>query len=162
MSETKERVVTREEVLANDEDNFYADILKYEAHHNHAIIQTDKGVWRWKENPGVRDLLEKINLNDLVPLLYMLGYDKNSEVYRNLYRCMGYSLYGYWEVFYWEANNEDADAYPVQIPPKSPGLLNMLNDVMNLGMTLRQHQLQGSDARSGNKVLEEFLNETYS
>lgn len=31
---------------------------------------------------------------------------KNSEVYRKLYRDMGYSLYGYWEI-----NNEDAGEY---------------------------------------------------
>lgn len=32
----------------------------------------------------------------------------------------------------------------------------MLNDVMNLGMMLRQHQLSGHDGRSGNEVLEEW------
>jgi len=24
---------------------------------------------------------------------------------------MGYSLFGYWEVFYWDANNDIADEY---------------------------------------------------
>jgi hypothetical protein len=24
---------------------------------------------------------------------------------------MGYSLSGYWEIFYWEVNNEDAEDY---------------------------------------------------
>lgn len=32
----------------------------------------------------------------------------------------------------------------------------MLNDVMNLGMILRQNQLSGHDHRSGNEVLEEW------
>jgi hypothetical protein len=161
MSELKERVVTREEILATDENDFYGDVLKHEIHHNHELVEVG-GVWRWKENPGVRDLLEKISLNDLVSLMHTLGYDKNSEFYRHLYRCMGYSLYGYWEVFYWEMNNENESDYPNQIPKKSPGLLEMLKDVMNIGMSVRQSQLQGSEFRSGNEALQEYVDETYS
>lgn len=66
---------------------------------------------RWKENPNVTKILSLISLNDLIPLLYELGYDKNSEIYRKLYRDMGYSLSGYWEIFYWEMNNEYANDY---------------------------------------------------
>jgi hypothetical protein len=42
---------------------------------------------------------------------YEKGYTKNSEIYRKLYRDMGYSLSGYWEVFYWDVNNEKVDEY---------------------------------------------------
>ena len=35
----------------------------------------------------------------------------NSEMWRKLYRDLGYSLFGYWEIFYWEANNEKAAEY---------------------------------------------------
>jgi hypothetical protein len=28
-----------------------------------------------------------------------------------MYRDMGYSLYGYWEIFYWEMNNDYAQDY---------------------------------------------------
>lgn len=36
-------------------------------------------------------------------------------------------------------------------------LQTVFSDIMNLGMTLRQNQLNGSDGRSGNEVLEEYL-----
>jgi len=39
------------------------------------------------------------------------GVTKNDEEWRDAYRKIGYSLSGYWEVFYWNANNEDAEAY---------------------------------------------------
>lgn len=82
-----------------------------EEHHNHEIIEDEQGTWRWKENKDVNKILKNMSLNDLCPLLYFLGYGKNSEVYRKLYRDMGYSLSGYWEIFYWEVNNDKADEY---------------------------------------------------
>jgi len=103
------RTVTRTEVRKTDK--LYRDMLKTEKHHKHEIIETKEGTLRWKENPDVTRILEKISLNDLIPLLYCLGYNKNSEVYRQLYRDMGYSLSGYWEIFYWEVNNDEADEY---------------------------------------------------
>lgn len=36
-------------------------------------------------------------------------------------------------------------------------ILDMLNDVMNLGMTLRENQLNGSDNRSGLEVLQSYI-----
>ena len=101
------KIVNRNEIT----DETYRVILDVETHHNHEIYEDDKGVLRWKENPSVNKLLSKISLNDLCPLLSILGYGKNSEVYRKLYRDMGYSLFGYWEIFYWEANNENASEY---------------------------------------------------
>lgn len=88
----------------------YRQILESEHHHNHEIVEL-AGVLRWKENPDSASILENISLNDLCPLLTSLDYGKNSEVYRKLYRNMGYSLSGYWEVFYWDWNNEDAESY---------------------------------------------------
>jgi len=90
----------------------YAEIMKAESHHNHPIIVDHNGTIRWRATGIINHLLDtKLNLNDLVALFYELGWDKNSEQYRHLYRSMGYSLAGYWEVFYWEMNNEDADKY---------------------------------------------------
>jgi hypothetical protein len=40
-----------------------------------------------------------------------MGLTKNSEEVRKLYHDMGYSLSGYWEIFCWEANNENARKY---------------------------------------------------
>lgn len=86
-------------------DETYREILDCETHHNHSIIEDEGGTYRWKKNPRVRELVDKCGLNELVELLFSMGYDKNSEVFRKMYRDMGYSLYGYWEIFYWEMNN---------------------------------------------------------
>lgn len=102
-----ETIVKREEIT----EDTYREILDVETHHNHEIIKDKNGTLRWKENPDVNHFLKNISLNDLCPLLDCLGYSKNSEVYRKLYRDMGYSLFGYWEIFFWEANNEDASEY---------------------------------------------------
>ena len=89
----------------------YDEMMVTETHHNHEIIMDGNGTIRWKENVIVNHILINISLNDLCPLLDSLGYGKNSEVYRKLYRDMGYSLSGYWEVFYWDMNNEYCDDY---------------------------------------------------
>ena len=113
-----ETIIKREEITIDT----YRDILDNETHHNHEIIEDEHGTLRWKENPDVKRFLKNISLNDLCPLLDALGYGKNSEVYRKLYRDMGCSLNCYWEVFYWEANNEDASEYRPnkRIIPKVP------------------------------------------
>ncbi len=103
----KEKVIKRDTIT----EDTYKEILDTETHHDHVIIKDEHGTIRWKANQRVRDLVDKIGLNDLVELLHYLGYGKNSEVYRKMYRNMGYSLYGYWEIFYWEVNNEDAADY---------------------------------------------------
>ena len=92
----------------------YREILDVETHHDHEIYEDNEGKLHWKENPKTREILSKISLSDLCQLLNALGYGKNSEVYRKLYRDMGYSLSGYWEIFYWEVNNEDASEYVPQ------------------------------------------------
>jgi len=110
-----EKIIDRKDIT----DETYRIILDVETHHNHLIVEGKDGRLRWKNNPNVDKQLEKISLNDLVPLLHFLGYNKNSEVYRKLYRDMGYSLFGYWEIFYWEVNNDEAHEYtpnPAQLP----------------------------------------------
>lgn len=102
------KIINREEI----KEDLYREILDVETHHEHPIIEDEQGTLRWKKNEYVREIIdEKISLNDLLPMLCFMGYDKNSEVYRKLYRDMGYSLYGYWEVFYWVMNNEKASDY---------------------------------------------------
>ena len=109
----KMEIVKREDIKVQD----YIEIFEKEKHHNHEIIRDDNGTLRWKENEVVESYRKNISLNDLCPLLTELGYGKNSEIYRKLYRNMGYSLSGYWEVFYWEMNNDDADDYVAQAVP---------------------------------------------
>ena len=102
------KVVKRSDLKHIDD---YAKIFEAENHHNHKIIEDDDGVIRWEINDDVDDLVDAAGLNVIIISLYENGYTKNSEIYRKLYRNMGYSLSGYWEVFYWEINNEIASEY---------------------------------------------------
>lgn len=89
----------------------YVEIFQAETHHDHELLQDEEGIYRWKENKSVRKLVTEMNLNQIMSLFRELGLDKNSEIIRKMYRDMGYSLFGYWEIFYWTANNEIADQY---------------------------------------------------
>lgn len=93
------------------DDEYYREILNRESHHDHKIIN-DNGVVRWEGN-HVEWMFNhrRFNLIELTIVLETMGYGRNSEVYRKLYRNMGYTLRGYWEVFYWDVNNEDCDDY---------------------------------------------------
>ena len=99
----------RRQDLMDIED--YAEIFNKESHHAHRVIEDEHGTLRWEEDPVVRKTLDRVNLNDLWMLFMKMGLTKNSEPVRKLYRDMGYSLSGYWEIFYWEVNNEDAEDY---------------------------------------------------
>jgi hypothetical protein len=120
------------ETVSRDEikEELYQEVLKTEAHHDHEIIRDDAGVLRWKKNPAVDFLVTHGDLNEIVRKLYAEGHDRNSELHRKLYRDMGYSLHGYWEIFYWEWNNEDAADY---IPPKNGHYFGKDNRLTNYG-----------------------------
>ena len=118
------RVIAREYI---SED--YWEMMKTESHHNHEIILDSQGVIRWKEDPFVKRFADGCDLNNIVAGFYGKGNGKNSEIYREFYRKLGYSLSGYWEIFYWDMNNEDAEDYkqpqiiddsnnPLPEPPK--------------------------------------------
>lgn len=92
-------------------EEIYREILDVETHHEHEIIIDKNGTLRWKENPFITTILKEVSLNHIIVFFTTLGYDKNSEIYRKLYRDIGYSLSGYWEVFYCEVNNENASWY---------------------------------------------------
>ncbi|HTJ52552.1 MAG TPA: hypothetical protein VL443_23995 [Cyclobacteriaceae bacterium] len=90
----------------------YKKILRNEPHHKHEIIIDDDDVIRWKANPSVRKLIDDSQLlNEFLVLFNLLGVKKNHELYRKLYRDMGYSLSGYHEIFYWDVNNPFCDDY---------------------------------------------------
>lgn len=94
-----------------DVEGVYQEMLKTESHHDHKIIVDDQGTIRWKKDEVVDELVTLLDLNMIVGEMLSEGINKNNEMYRRLYRSMGYSLSGYWEVFYWAMNNEDCDEY---------------------------------------------------
>jgi hypothetical protein len=102
--------VTRESLMDVTD---YKEIFDIEFHHNHEIIRDEHGTFRWKADPIIQKTIPgKIDLNDLWYIMFhSMGMTKNSEQVRKLYRDMGYSLSGYCEIFFWEANNEEASKY---------------------------------------------------
>lgn len=104
-----ETIISREELMDVDT---YKEIFDIEFHHNHEIIRDQNGTVRWKADPVIEGMITKtVNLNDLWYIFHTMGLTKNSEEVRKLYRDMGYSLSGYWEIFFWEANNENSPEY---------------------------------------------------
>tara|TARA_R110000851_G_scaffold286654_1_gene440515 strand:- start:34 stop:357 length:324 start_codon:yes stop_codon:yes gene_type:complete len=89
----------------------YSEMMKTEMHHNHDIILDPHGTLRWLADPFIVQFLEDCSMNEIAIGFQMKGSDKNTESYRELYRRMGYSLSGYWEVFYWDLNNDIANDY---------------------------------------------------
>jgi len=102
-----DKIIDRKDI----KDEFYRNFLDKEKHHDHKIYIDCFGTYRWVQDSEIKKMAINIDFNDLITSLYDMGLDKNSEIYRKLYRCLGYSLRGYWEVFYWEWNNENASEY---------------------------------------------------
>ena len=83
----------------------FIKIMKKENHHNHEIIQDNEGGLFWKPDEKLSAEIEGKNINDNIFYFQSNGLDKNSEEYRKFYRDIGYSLLGYWNIFYCKANN---------------------------------------------------------
>lgn len=88
----------------------YIAMLKREPH-GHLLVKDSQGKICFLADTKIIALVKIMGLNGIIQLFTRYGLTKNSEIYRKLYRDMGYSLYGYWEIFYCELNNEDADEY---------------------------------------------------
>lgn len=101
--------IERKKISEMNDD--YREMMSKESHHDHEIIEDDNGVYRWKADSDVKRLIDELNLNSLWVLFYKMGMNKNSEEIRKMYRDMGYSLSGYWDIFYWEVNNPIVGKY---------------------------------------------------
>jgi hypothetical protein len=101
--------ISWEDAAKIDED--YAEILEREFHDGELYI-TESGTLCWVENPKrEEEIMNAFGAKDLDDLFGRCRADKNDPIIRELYKCIGYSMSGFWEIFYWEVNNEDADAY---------------------------------------------------
>lgn len=112
--ETKKELtyVSRNDKILNEYD-IWKEMKLFEAHHDHKIIydkKLKKFVWE-------TTYVGKYDLNKIMADFSKRGLTKNSEEVRALLRSIGYSLYGYWEIVYWEVNNSDVKSY---IPNKLP------------------------------------------
>ena len=93
--------IKREEIKDID----FIEIMKKESHHSHEIIQDNEGILYWKPDQNLCAEIEGKNINDNIFYFHSNGLDKNSEEYRKFFRDMGYSLLGYWNIFYCKTNN---------------------------------------------------------
>ena len=83
---------------------------------DHEVEMVDD-VLRWKPDPLVRWMVDQMDLNDFWhPRKRPAMHDrppisKNDPRVREMYRKMGYSISGYWEIFFWDMNNELAEIW---------------------------------------------------
>jgi len=101
--------ITKTEVIDLIKDDEYLSDLIPEIENTDHQIEKVEGILRWKPDPALNP--EGLNLNDVCEYFVRKGITKNDEKWRDYYRRLGYSLFGYWEVFYWDLNNEEADQY---------------------------------------------------
>lgn len=108
MGDLKQGTISWEDAAAVCED--YAEVLEREEL-GHELCVDEHGTIRWVANPEKeQEIMDEFGAVDLNHL-FMKGANKNDPRIRELYKHIGYSLYGFWEVFYWEANNERAWEY---------------------------------------------------
>jgi hypothetical protein len=103
----KMKKINREEIKDLD----FIEIMKKENHHNHEILQDMEGKLYWRQDDNISAEIEGKNINNNISNLLSKGLNKNSEEYRRFYRDIGYSLFGYWEIFYCKANNPICNEY---------------------------------------------------
>ena len=89
----------------------YELVLSREEKDGHEIIIDKHDTLRWVEHPvRAQEIMNSFRAKDMNELFHN-GADKNDPIIRELYKCIGYSLSGFWEIFYWEVNNERANEY---------------------------------------------------
>ena len=109
MSEFTPGPITWEECAALSSD--YEDVLTTEETGHNLYVDKHDTI-RWEANPAKeQEIMNKFGAHDLNDLFGCCRADKNDPLVRELYKNMGVSLYMFWEVFYWEVNNERADEY---------------------------------------------------
>lgn len=109
MVSTMDEIIERVWIVLQSAE--YAEVMKGERYHNHIIIKDKHETYRWEDNPSrEKEIMDWYGAKDLNEL-FENGAKKNQPLVRELYRCIGYSIFGYWEVFYWDWNNELADEW---------------------------------------------------
>lgn len=101
------KTLTRKEV--SDMAEHYRVVLETESYHDHELVEDEIGRPKWRENPETWVMVEEIGLTNVSKVLNQLGYGKETEVMKKLFRDMGYLLEGYYELFYWDSSGKRID-----------------------------------------------------
>lgn len=100
--------------LLTQHKQLLAEIYKAEPWHKHEAVITN-GKIHWKEAPGFVEMVNAIGMNQIRATLELAGFHKQADVLKNIYRKMGYSIMGYWEVFYDPLNNCPDDSLIIEV-----------------------------------------------
>lgn len=92
-------IVNRDDEQLLKDCDVWKDMKELESHHTHNIILKG-GIYRWEQTN-----FDYGDINQIMRNFYNNGHTKNSEEVRAFYRSIGYSLFGYWELVYWDVNN---------------------------------------------------------
>lgn len=108
----KTRYATRKDFTDGEYIEIYDTEVANFSHPNYnQIIQDSEGEFRWEGKENIIKFAEEFGINEITIKFDELGITKNSECYRQFYRDLGYTLWGYWELFYWDVNNPEAENY---------------------------------------------------
>ena len=83
------------------------------------VVADEQGVLRFEVNNLIREMVDQgIEGNGVGPNEMWMLFFRNKctlDEIMEVYRMMGYSLHGFWEVFGWEENTEGKGFEPVEI-----------------------------------------------
>jgi len=98
MADLKEGNITWAQASAIADE--YKQVLDREFQ-GHQLYVDKHGTIRWVADPErENEIMAEFGARDMNDL-YLKGGDKNDPRMRELYKHIGYSLSGFWEVFYW-------------------------------------------------------------
>lgn len=122
-NDLKEGPISWEEAAAFDEE--YSYVLEREFVDCELYVDSHY-VIRWKKNPErEKEIMKMYGAKDLNDLFGRGGVSKNDPIIRELYKVIGYSLYGFWEIFYWEVNNPRQVEYQGRMPDEQYAWLRL-------------------------------------
>ena len=99
MSELLDEEVPRDDPSLNEH---YFDLIDGT---DHPVILDSKGVYRWKANPLIQWIADRIDLNEM-----NIAHEKgmfSREDLKQFYRDMGYSLCGFADIWGWKDDDGD-------------------------------------------------------
>jgi hypothetical protein len=108
----------------------FLEIFETEDHYRHNVVKITLGSSThsyWQTNTSIYHFLQPLGLHQLSETLLAWGLDRNTELYRKLYRDMGCSLFNYKEIFYmpndaYHPSQYIPNAKKTALPDKNIGL----------------------------------------
>lgn len=133
MTELKQGPISWEDAAAVDE--VYAEVLETEEL-GHGLYVDEHDTIRWVENPlREQEIMDEFSASDLNDL-YIKGAEKNDPLVRELYKNIGYSLFGFWEIFYWRLNNSKAHLYTGRLERNEIKIKDMFGNELTVDDTV--------------------------